>query len=423
MAEIRALDRTARCMQRLGYLKRLVRRVVSLETSSLNNLGTDLVETVTRKAQVPLTVDRVAYVRQRLYDRVYNGLKKQANDWQEGQETVVAMELQDLYLADPTMPSQTGKLVRNDWRKYPPLGVALGLIRAGTYSPNTRALSLLHFTPEEELEAFLDYCPEANPLFLSRAQSLLLLYSLLENDGEVIGPLFSQLAEAAPDGFSDRDAGDRLPEIYRALIQRHQIRLVPADQRERLELLSQMAENIEKWRERSYSGGGAREEASRPRVEPYADIGLLTKPDPIGYSYTFTSAGLVWATALTGAESDAQIGIVLARHFFEVAARAWEIRATPVSDPGVLVHHLYRAWQAIQSTGGYAPIKEMALVAGIEALLGHGLIIEPAVARDAIVAYQKANPYKVRFSVDRMGVLAHARFLEAPAEHAEEARS
>ena len=423
MAEIRALDRTARCMQRLGYLKRLVRRVVSLETSSLNNLGTDLVETVTRKAQVPLTVDRVAYVRQRLYDRVYNGLKKQANDWQEGQETVVAMELQDLYLADPTMPSQTGKLVRNDWRKYPPLGVALGLIRAGTYSPNTRALSLLHFTPEEELEAFLDYCPEANPLCLSRAQSLLLLYSLLESDGEVIALLFSKLASESVGEFSDREAGDRLPAIYYALVRRHQSRLLSADDREQLQILSQVADNVAKWKGQSYTGGGARENTVRVRLEPSVDAGLLTKPDPVRYTYAFTPAGMAWAGALAEVEGDAQIGIVLARHFFEVAARAWEIRATPVSDPGVLVHHLYRAWQAIQSTGGYAPIKEMALVAGIEALLGHGLIIEPAVARDAIVAYQKANPYKVRFSVDRMGVLAHARFLEAPAEHAEEARS
>jgi Skp family chaperone for outer membrane proteins len=37
-----------------------------------------------------------------------------------------------------------------------------------------------------------------------------------------------------------------------------------------------------------------------------------------------------------------------------------------------------------------------------------------ATARQALIGYQKANPYKVRFTVDRMGVLAHARFLEPP---------
>jgi hypothetical protein len=415
MAEIRVLDSTARCMQRLGYLKRLTRRVIALSTSSADNLGSDLTQTVMRKARVPLTTDRAIYIRQRLYDRAYNGLKKQASAWREGEETIVSMELQDLYLADPALPSQTGKLVRNDRRKYPPLGIALGLIRAGTYSPNTRALSLLYFTPEAELEAFLDYQPEANPLRLSRTQALLLLYALLENDGEVIAPLLGQLADEAAGDFSDRDAGDRLPEIYRALIKRHRSRLLSADERERMELLSQVTDSIEKWRGRSYSGGGAREEASRPRVEPYTDIGLLTKPDPFHYSYTFTPPGLAWAEALADVESNAQVAEFLATRFFATAARAWELWTTPVTDPEAIAPHLYRAWKAIQSAGGYAPIEEMALVAGIEALLEHGLVVEPAVAREAIIAYQKANPYQVRFTVNRMGVLAHARFLEAPA--------
>jgi len=414
MAEIRVLSSTTRCMQRLGYLKRLVRRVVALSTSSVDNLGSDLTQTVMRKVRAPLTADRVAYIRQRLYDRAYNGLKKQAAVWSEGEEIIVAMELQDLYLADPTLPSQTGKLVRNDWRKYPPLGVALGFIRAGTYSPNTRALSLLHLTPEAELQAFLEYQPEANPFRLSRAQALLLLYALLENDGEVIIPLFVQLAAETADGFSDRDAGDRLPEIYRALIKRHRNRLLSADERERIEVLSQIADSIEKWRGQSYSGGGAREEASRPRVEPYTDIGLLTKSDTFHYSYTFTSAGLTWAEALVGIESDSQVAEFLVTRFFAIAAHAWELEATPVTDPATIVLHLHRAWLAIRSAGGYAPIEEMALVAGIEALLEDGLVIEPAVAREALIAYQKANPYQVRFTVNRMGLLAHARFLEEP---------
>jgi len=402
-------------MQRLGYLKRLVRRVVAMNTSSLDNLGSDLIQTIMRKAYVPLTADRVVYIRQRLYDRVYNGLKKQAATWHEGEEVIVAMELQDLYLADPTLPSQTGKLVRNDQRKYPPLGVALGLIRAGTYSPNTRALSLLYFTPEAELDAFLEYQPDANPLRLSRPQALLLLYALLENDGEIIAPLFGQLAAEAADSFSDRDAGDRLSEILRALIKRHRNRQLSAEERDRLAVLSQVADSIEKWRERSYTGGGAHIEAGSPRVEPYVDIGMLRKPDPFRYSYTFTPAGLAWAKALSEVDSDAQVAEFLATRFFATAAHACNLPSTPVTHPEAIAPHLYRSWNAIQSTGGYAPIEEMALVAGIEALLEHGLVIEPAVAREAIIAYQKANPYQVRFTVNRMGVLAHARFLEAPA--------
>lgn len=414
MAEIRVLDGTARCMQRLGYLKRLARRVLTLGTSSLDNLGSDLTGTVMRKVQAPLTPDRVTYIRQRLFDRVYNGLKKQAAAWSEGQDTAVAMELQDLYLADPSLPSQTGKLVRSDWRRYPPLGVSLGLIRAGTYSPTTRGLALLHFTPQTELQAFLDYRPEDNPLCLSPAQGLLLLFALLEHDGEVVAALSSRLATEVPGEFSDRDAGDELPAIYRGLIKRHGGRLPSAEDRERLAELSRIADNIQKWRGQRYTGGGARENTVRVRLEPFADIGLLGKPDPFRYRYAFTAAGLAWAEELTGVESSNQVSEFLAGRFFATAARAWDIPEMACTDADLVMPHLYRAWQAIQSAGGYAPIRELALVAGIEALLDHGLIIEPAVAREAIIVYQKANPYKVRFTVDRMGVLAHARFVETP---------
>lgn len=414
MAEIRALSSANRTMQRLGYLKRLVRRVIALSTSNLDNLGNDLIQTVMRRVQVPLTADRVAYIRQRLYDRAYNSLKKQTAAWREEEETIAAMELQDLYLANPTLPSQTGKLVRDDWRQYPPLGVALGLIRAGTYSPNTRALSLLHFTPEEEVQAFLDYRPKANPLRISRAQALLLLYALLENDGEIVVSLLCQLSTEITDSFTDREAGDHLPEIYRALINRHRRRMLSIDERERLEVLSRVADSVERWRGRPYTGAGSREHNVRVRLEPYTDIGLLTKPDPVRYSYTFTPTGLAWTEALTGVESDAEVSEFLATRFFATSAQAWEIPAASTTDPKVIVPHLHRAWKAIQSAGGYAPIKEMALVAGIEALLKHRLAIEPAVAREAIIAYQKANPYQVRFTVNRMGVLAHARFLEEP---------
>lgn len=421
MPEIRALENTQRAMQRLGYLKRLIRRVTSLSTSNLDNLGHDLIDTVTRKVRIPLNEARAVYIKQRLYDQTYRTLKAQADAWvKEGASTeppIAVMELQDLYLADPTLPSRVGKLVKADWDRYPLLGVSLGLIRPGTFSTTTRALSFMRFISDDELQAFLEYKPEANPLCISRHQALLLLYSLLENDGEVIAPLLAQLATGV-ERFSDRDAGDRLPELFRNIATRHRGRIISADARDRLISLEKSAESIARRREIERYVGSSREHASRVRVEPYADIGLLVKPDLFKYEYAFSPAGRVWAEALKGVESSDAVADFLARRFFSVAAKAWEIDALTLtaSDTDKIVTHLQNAWKNIQSPGGYAPIEELALMAGIRALLEHQLVIEPAVAREAIITYQKANPYQVRFTVNRLGVLAHARFLEAPSE-------
>jgi hypothetical protein len=415
MPELRVLDRITRPMQRLGYLKRLVKRVTTTSTSNLDNLGHDLLDTAMRKVRTPLDERLATYIKVRLFDNAYATIKQQADGWlKNGSEPpVVAMELQDLYLADAQVPSGVGKLVRDDWRKYPPLATSLGLIREGTYSANTRALSLLYFTPETELRAFQEYFPEANPLRLSRQQGLLLLYALIENDGEVLAPLWSQLAAKHAAGFNDREAGNLLPEIYRAVIARHRTRLLPADVRDRLLVLEKSADSITQARQsEKYTGGSAREESSRVRVEPFADICLFCKPDPFKYEYGFCDAGRAWAEALANTESSQAIGDFLANRFFTTAAAAWAIPAQPISASEEIVPHLQRASKAIKSPGGYAPIEELALVAGIEGLLDRGLIIEPEVARKAIIAYQKDHPYEVRFTVDRMGVLAHARFVD-----------
>jgi len=417
MPELRVLDRIARQTQRLGFLKRLIRRVTTTSTSNLENLGYDLVDTVARKVQVPLTEDRVIYIKQRLFDRTYTTLKKQADDWlKKGQDTepsLVPMELQDLYLADPKMPSGVGKLVREDWRRYPPFGVSLGLIRSGTYSTTTRSVSLVYLTPESEQKAFLEYLPDANPFILNDKQKLLFFYSLLDNDGEVVVPLWSQLLQNSSSTFNDREAGNLLPEIYQALIARHRKRMLSADIRERLFVLEGSMEKIIIARQsEKYTGGSAREESSRVRVEPYVDIDIFTKPDRFKYEYQFSNSGTIWAKKLSTLETTQDIGEFLSSSFFTTASEAWGIEAKHISDPEKVVPHLYRVSEVIASPGGYAPIEEMSLLAGIEGLLEHGVIIEQAVAREAIISYQKANPYKVRFTVDRMGVLAHARFLE-----------
>jgi hypothetical protein len=283
----------------------------------------------------------------------------------------------------------------------------------------------MYLTPEPEQKAFLEYLPDSNPLLLSQQQALLFLYSCLENDGEAVMPLMRQLAarNGSPNGnppgatFSDRDAGDLLPEIYKAVIARHRTRSLSADLRDRLAVLETSAESIARQRNvEGYSGGTAREHASRVRVEPYVDIGLLTKPDPYRYEYTMSPVGLRWTTTFEGVDSSNAIADFLTNRFFSTAAAAWQIPSEPLTDRDGMVAYLQKAWKAINSPGGYAPIEEMGLVAGIEALLDHGLIIEIATARQALIDYQRANPYLVRFTVDRMGVLAHARFLEGSAD-------
>lgn len=415
MPNLRVFDRITKEYQRLGYLKRVIKRVVSLPTSNLDNLGNDLVNTVIRKFGVPLNHNRVNYIKIRLFDRVYKNLKEQAGQWirNGGDPPIVQMELQDLYLSDPLLPSSVGKLNKDDWDTYTPLGVNLGFIRGGTYSANTRAFSLLHLTPEQETKAFIEYIPETNPFRIDKKQALLFLYSFIENDGEVFIPLLIKLINANITSFNDREAGDFLPEIYQNIISRYRKSLLAIDLRERLATLEKSAGSIAAQRTKEgYAGGSSREHASRPRLEPYVDIGLFTKPNPMRYEYSISPIGSRWANTFTGQEDSTAIAEFLNHHFFQSVKTAWQIDASPITVPEQIISLLKLAAERISSSSGYTPIEELALLAGIESLVDEHKYFEIGAAREVLIAYQKANPYKVRFTVDRMGALAHAKFIE-----------
>lgn len=414
MSELRVFDHVSLRMQRIGYLKRLIKRVTVTPTSNLENIGKDLIDTVLKRVRIQIDDHLSKYIKARLTGNAYTTIKKQTNSWiaDRGEPPFLMLELQDLYLKNPELPSQVGRLAKEDWRKYPQFGISVGLIRSGTFSPTSRSYSFLHLVTEQEQKAFIEYSPDVNPFFTSIEQSLLLLYSFIENDGEILVPLWNRLLNSPQPQFSERQAGDLLPSIIKNVISRYKNKTSSIDFRKRLESLGKTAESISlQLNVQDYSSVSAREETVRVRIEPIVDLGLLQKQNPFRYEYTFSDAGRIWAEAFSGDEDSVDIGDFIHQRFFFTAASAQKISAEFLTLDGI-IPRLKSAWEVISSSNGYAPIEEIALLAGIKALINESKIIEISTAREAIIAFQKANPYKVRFTVDRFGALAHAKFTD-----------
>jgi hypothetical protein len=277
---VRSLANPRRCQQRLGFLKPLLAKCAQTSTSSLQTLGLALVDAVTRKVTAPVTPEAYEYVKERLTDRAYREVKASLAALPEGEreQHPLKLEIQDWYLSDSALTSRTGKLVAEDWRRFPLWATALGLVRPGSYSPLVRGVALLQLTPGAEQAAWQTYAPESNPLRLSLPQRLFLLFTVLEADGDALRGLYAGLTADAP--FSDRDAGDLLPDVYRTLAKQLQLRIRSGDDLKRVQQFQDAANNIAAWKGKSYSGGGANIEHVTPRLEPFADLGLLDKPDP-----------------------------------------------------------------------------------------------------------------------------------------------
>jgi len=410
--KIRILGSAKRPMQRMGFLKLLCAQTARTETSNLVAVGKQFVQKLLARVRVtpPFRESLREYVRLRLTDKVYQDLRKAVlNGGSAG--GAVSLELQDLYLSDPAVVSTTGKLVEQDWRRYPYLGTGLDLIKPGTYSVMTRALVLLAVTPKEEVVAFDRYDEKHNPLRISPEQAAALLYCFIDNDAEIIHRLFNALLEGKVDAFDERVAGDMLPGIIRQSSNSFRNASLPVEDRERLGVLEKVAGSIADWKDKSYTGGGAREEFIRVRLEPYCDLGLFTKPDKHRFAYNVTPALHKLMTNWHNLEATDDF---LEQRFFTTLARLHRLRVREAKDDEVK-KALLDAGQTLKSTLGYSPITDVGLLAGIRLLFQQKRILELSQTRTVLRTWQKEAPDVVRFTVDRMGTLAYVKFLEVPA--------
>ena len=101
MAKLCVLEYANRRMQRLGFLKHLVARCGATSTAHLEAVGRDLMETVTRRATVPLTDDLADYIRLRLPERGYAEVRAIAQKLvkTDAADRSISVEIQDFYLA------------------------------------------------------------------------------------------------------------------------------------------------------------------------------------------------------------------------------------------------------------------------------------------------------------------------------------
>lgn len=407
--KIRVLASANRTMQRLGFLKLLCAQTARVETSNLESVGKQFIQALMKRVRLtpPYRDTLREYVRVRLTDKVYHDLRKTVlND--PSIPSVGSLEIQDIYLSDPTLASSTGKLVEADWRRYPYLATSLDFIKLGTYSIMTRALVLLAVTPKQEITAFGEYDNNANPLRISPEQAAVLLYCFIDNDAEIIHRLFHGLLELHEGIFDERKAGDMLPQIIRDSVSSFRGAALPVEDRERLSVLDKVARSIEEWKGRPYSGSGAREEFIRVRLEPYCDLRLFTKVDK--YHFTYHSTPALQTLMTDWPDLEATDDFLETRFFATLAGMCrYKVRDAPDDEAR---QALVEAGQELKSTLSYSPITDTGLLAGIHLLFRHKRILELSRTRTLLRAWQREAPNVVRFTVDRMGALAYVKFVQ-----------
>ncbi len=112
------------------------------------------------------------------------------------------LEVQDLWLADPTMPSATGALTPENASEMPQLAVSLRLLREGNFTRTDRGRALIAAIGDERITALRKGYLTPNPLRLPAGAQLLILSAFIEADGDFLQSIWRTSPAIDAESFS-----------------------------------------------------------------------------------------------------------------------------------------------------------------------------------------------------------------------------
>ena len=202
---LRWVDYARRSWQRVGHLRVLCAVAHPGTRTNLEGLSNRFESVVTTLHDIPEGVqDRVWE-----YIRVYRG-----NRYRGRQDLLSPVELQDLYLSDPLLPSQSGAITGDAatagyrhavYVEMPTWGVRLRLLRRDNYTLTDRGKVLrgLRRNSDEHIRTFN---PDSNIYLVTPGERFFYLYCVLDVDGDLIQGIFSYLLQQES-SFSRREVG------------------------------------------------------------------------------------------------------------------------------------------------------------------------------------------------------------------------
>jgi hypothetical protein len=411
-------------MQRAGVLIAIAAAASEQRASSLEGIARAYAVRLRRRVRVP-SGERDRFLRyareQRLWKR-YPALQTA-----EALPPDTTVELQDLWLADPRLPAATGAVTDEVTHEPPQLAASVRLVRDRNFTRTDRGRALLTLVSERELAlleppASVNEVPGANLLLLSPGVRAFLTYSLLDADLDFVraawevalvgsGAIPGDDSIVAPlDGneFTRVDFSMRLNKACRLVRHRWTRRARSGADRQLLARLEEWAKEIDKGRQSGARWGGGRppEQLATLRLEPYVDLGLVTRLSRSAYRYRLSDPQRAFfESILEPEEADA----FLSRQLFARLVAVSGTHPTRV-DRDEIWARMVESYGALRSPLGFAAFDEVTLLA-ISTLLDEqpGRYFEVGDGIDVLREQQKREPRRIRLGIRRGGGLSYMK--------------
>lgn len=399
-------------MQRLGVLLAITAAASESRATTLEGISRSYADLLRRL--VPASDDReelvLRYVaEQRLWKRypeLHDGSKARRSD------TTLRVEFQDVCLSDPGVPSPTGAITNEVIDEPPQLAASLQLVREKNYTLTDRGRALQR-AARPAITALQEGGLDPNPFLLTPGSRGLLLYALLDADADFMRAIYRLVLPELGSEFTRPTFGERLPEACLALRSEWIPRARTAALQNKLVRLEKLAALIARpvTEQRTWGGGRPRDQTGTLRIEPYVDLGLITRPSRSKYDYRLTDGQRSFFESLVASDdADSFLDEALFRSFLHVQAGGRDPERLSGDDVWARIRDAY---SEMKSGLGYESFREVVLLA-IARLLDEdkGMYFEVADGIRAIRARQKSDPKAVRFGVARGGALTYMKIMD-----------
>jgi len=400
-------------MQRVGVLLAITAAASESRATTLEGISRSYADLLRRL--VPVSGDRedvvLRYIaEQRLWKRypeLHDGSTARRMD------RVSRVEFQDVCLSDPDVPSPTGAITNEVIDEPPQLAASLQLVREKNYTLTDRGRALQR-AARPAIKALQEGALDPNPFLLTAGSRGLMLYALLDADADFMRAIYRIVLQELGSEFTRPTFGERLPEACLALRSEWIPKARTAALQNKLVRLEKLAALIARpvKEQRTWGGGRPRDQTGTLRIEPYIDLGLITRPSRSKYDYRLSGGQRGFFESLAAADdADSFLDEDLFRSFLLAKDDRHEPERVSGDDIWIRIRDAYAE---MKSGLGYESFREVVLLA-IARLLDedHGMYFEVGDGIRAIRARQKDDPRAVRFGVARGGGLTYMKIIDA----------
>lgn len=404
---LRFISYTRVGMQRAGLLVACCAAAEDRRPTDVDRVGAGIARLVQREVSVPARLRSATetYLSSlRLWKR-YSHLRGRTLDESD------VLEVQDLWLSDPKLPSATGAITPENATEMPQLAASLRLLREGNFTRTDRGRALILATGADRVNALRGADPEPNPLALAAGAQLLVLAALIEADGDFLQSVWRTTPALDSISFSRADFASGLAAACADLRARGRRRARTGPDQQLLVRLAEWEEAVSQERKSGSEWGGGRppDQMATVRLEPFVDLGMISRMDRYAYRYRLSESQREFWRQI--ADADDAMSIVR-RGLVSGWLAATGQHADPASEVEVW-SAIRESYLDLRSSLGFASFAEVVIVA-----VGRLLEGEPPVwfelqdGIDLLTERRRQSPKEVRLGIDRGGELTYMKLTE-----------